>query len=257
MSWLFAPGLFESGPVGTALLVGGSAALVSGAIGVFTVMRGQAFAGHALADVSSAGGAASFLLGVNPLAGFLVMGVLGAAGMEFFRAGTTRERDLATGIVLGAGLGLAALLLAIDPAIAPTAVLVGVAALATLAALFRPLLLCSIDPALAAASGVPVRLVGLLHLMALALAVSLSALTVGAILSTALLIGPAAIALRLARSPLGAVALAALLGLAITVLGIVVAYDSEDWTGRSWPASFCIVLVLFAAYVATPARRRS
>ena len=93
--------------------------------------------------------------------------------------------------------------------------------------------------------------------MALALAVSLSALTVGAILSTALLIGPAAIALRLARSPLGAVALAALLGLAITVLGIVVAYDSEDWTGRSWPASFCIVLVLFAAYVATPARRRS
>ena len=279
MSWLFAPGLFESGPVGTALLVGGSAALVSGAIGVFTVMRGQAFAGHALADVSSAGGAASFLLGVNPLAGFLVMGVLGAAGMEFFRAGTTRERDLATGIVLGAGLGLAALLLeldvtrhsttgaavtvmfgslfAIDPAIAPTAVLVGVAALTTLAALFRPLLLCSIDPALAAASGVPVRLVGLLHLMALALAVSLSALTVGAILSTALLIGPAAIALRLARSPLGAVALAALLGLAITMLGIVVAYDSEDWTGRSWPASFCIVLVLFAAYVATPARRRS
>ena len=279
MSLLFAPGLFDSGPVGTALLVGGSAAVVSGAVGVFTVMRGQAFAGHALADVSSAGGAASFLLGVNPLLGFVVMGVLGAAGMELAPAGNPRERDLATGIVLGAGLGLAALLLeldvthhsttggavtvmfgslfAIDPAVAPWAMLVGVAALATLVVLFRPLLLSSIDPRLAAARGVPVRLVGLLHLVALALAVSLSALTVGAILSTALLIGPAAIALRIARRPLGAVLLAAALGLAITAAGIVLAYDSEFWTGRSWPASFCIVLVLFAVYLATPARRRS
>ncbi len=275
---IFAPGLFASAPVGTALLVGGSAALVSGAVGVFTVMRGQAFAGHALADVSSAGGAASFLLGVNPLAGFLVMGVLAAAGMELSAAENTRERDLATGVVLGAGLGLAALLLqldvtrhtttgaavtvmfgslfAIDPAIVPLAVTVGIAALATLAVLFRPLLLSSIDPSLAAVAGVPVRLVGLLHLVALSLAVSLSALTVGAILSTALLIGPAAIALRVARRPLGAILLASVLGLAITAGGILLAYDSQYWTGRSWPASFCIVLVLFAAYLAAPGRRR-
>ena len=93
------PGFLTSGPVHTAIVVGGGAALVSAVIGVFTVMRGQSFAGHALADVSSAGGAASFLLGVNPLLGFLVMAVLAATGMELVRIRRARERDLVTGVV--------------------------------------------------------------------------------------------------------------------------------------------------------------
>ena len=66
----------------TATAIGGAAAIVSGVIGVFTVIRGQSFAGHALADVSSAGGAASFLFGVNPMLGFLGMAVLAPVSME-------------------------------------------------------------------------------------------------------------------------------------------------------------------------------
>ena len=62
LSLLFEPGFFASEPVRTAAAVGGAAAVVSGAVGVFTVSRGQSFAGHALADISSAGGAAAFLL---------------------------------------------------------------------------------------------------------------------------------------------------------------------------------------------------
>ena len=268
---LLETGVFRSQPVHTAVVVGGCAAAVSGVVGVFTVVRGQSFAGHALADVSSAGGAASFLLGVNPLLGFLAMAVLGAAGMELFRAERARERDLVTGVVLGAGLGLAALLLyldvtshsttgaaitvmfgsmfAISPAVTPLALAVGLVTLAMIGLLYRPLLLTSIDADLAAAQGVPVRLIGLLHLVALSLAVSLSAITVGAILSTALLIGPAAIALRVARRPGHAVLLSALIGVAATWIGILIAYDSYDWTGRGWPVSFCIVLVLFTAYL--------
>jgi zinc/manganese transport system permease protein len=55
LSLVFEPGLFTSAPVRTAAVVGGAAAIVSGAIGVFTVIRGQSFAGHSLADVSGAG----------------------------------------------------------------------------------------------------------------------------------------------------------------------------------------------------------
>ena len=270
---VFEPGVFASGPVRTAAMVGGVAAVVSGVVGVFTLWRGQSFAGHALADVSSAGGAASFLLGVNPLVGFVVMGVLGAAGMELFRAERARERDLLTGIVLGAGLGLASLLLyfdvtthsangaaitvlfgsmfAIPAAIVPWAALVGVGTLGMVAVLYRPLLLSSVDAELAAVRGVRVRLVGLAHLVALALAVSLSAMTVGAILSTALLVGPAAIALRVADRPWVAVLLAAPIGVGVTWGGILLAYDSYAWTGgRGWPVSFCIVLVVCVAYLA-------
>jgi zinc/manganese transport system permease protein len=111
---VFAAGFFASGPVQTAAVIGGGAAVVSAIVGVFTILRGQSFAGHALADVSSAGGAASFLLGVSPMLGFLGMAVLAAGAMEVLGVRRARERDLVTGIVLGAGLGLTALLLYFD-----------------------------------------------------------------------------------------------------------------------------------------------
>jgi zinc/manganese transport system permease protein len=274
MSLLFEPGLFTSTPVQTAAVIGGAAAIVSAVVGVFTVIRGQAFAGHALADVSSAGGAASFLLGISPLLGFFAMGAIGAAGVELARARQPRERDLVTGIALGAGLGLTALLLHLDVTTHSTtgaavtvmfgsmfaipgammlpAVAVTVIALCAVAALYRPLLLSSLEPELATVRGAPVLMTGLVHLVVLALAVALSALTVGAILSTALLIGPPAAALRIASRPGPAVLAAVVIGLGATWGGIVIAYDSYDWIGgRSWPVSFCIVALIFLIYLAS------
>ena len=269
---LVAPGFFDSEPVHTAAVIGAAAAIVSGVVGVFTVIRGQSFAGHSLADVSSAGGAAAFLLGINPLLGFIGMGVLAATSMELVRVDRATERDLVTGIVTGAGLGLAALLLyldattssttgaavtvmfgsmfAIPASMIPPAVAVGLGALFAIGVLYRPLLLCSVDPDLAAVRGVPVRLIGLLHLIVVALAVALSAITVGAILSTALLIGPAAIALQLTKRPGTAILMAAGIGIATTWGGILLAYDSYEWSGgHGWPVSFCIVALIFAGYV--------
>ncbi|HVW91986.1 MAG TPA: metal ABC transporter permease [Devosia sp.] len=278
MDWLlqavFAPGFFSSQPVRIAMIVGGAAAIVSGVVGVFAVMRGQSFAGHSLADISSAGGSAAFLVGANPLLGFVAMALLGGAGMEAFRVRQLRERDLVTGVVTGAGLGLSALLLylsvtttstrgaaitvmfgsmfSISQAIMPLAVAIGAAALLLVALLYRPLLLSSLDAELAAVQGVPVRLIETLFLMMLALAVSLSAITVGAILSTALLVGPAATALRLASRPGRALLLAPVVGLVATFGGILIAYDSYGWTGgRGWPVSFCIVALTFLFYLAT------
>jgi zinc/manganese transport system permease protein len=272
MTAIFEPGFFTSSPVHIAMIIGGGAAVVSGVVGVFTVIRGHSFAGHALADVSSAGGAASFLLGINPMLGFLGMAIVAACGMELIGVRRARERDLVTGIMLGAGLGLSALFLyfdvtsmsttgaaitvmfgsmfAIPGSVIPLALVTGFGALLVSGLLYRPLLLSSLDPDLAEIRGVNVRLVGLLHLLVLALAVALSAMTIGAILSTALLIGPAAIALRLAKRPGWAVILAALIGLGATWGGILLAYDSFYWTpGHGWPVSFFIVTVIFLAYV--------
>jgi zinc/manganese transport system permease protein len=274
LSDLFAPGFFASNPVHTAAVIGGGAAIVSAVIGVFTVIRGQSFAGHALADVSSAGGAASFLLGVSPMLGFLGMAVLAAGAMELIGIHRARERDLVTGIVLGAGLGLTALLLYFDvttrsttgaavsvmfgsmfaiPASLILPVLaVGCGVLLVVIVIYRPLLLSALDGTLAEVQGINARLVGLLHLLMLALAVTLSAMTIGAILSTALLIGPAAAALRLAKQPGLAICLAALIGLGATWGGILLAYDSYNWTpGHSWPVSFFIVSLIFAIYLLT------
>lgn len=269
---VFEPGFFTNGPVHVALVVGGGAAVVSAVVGVFAVMRGQSFAGHALADISSAGGSASILFGVAPLLGFLVMAALGAIGMELAGTRQIRERDLITGIVLGAGLGLTALFLyldvtatsatgaantvmfgsmfAISPASVPLTLAVAAVALTINLILYRPLLLIALDPDLAAIRGVAVRWFGLAHLLALALAVALSAMTIGAILSTALLIGPAAAALRLAKRPGISIAIAAGIGLVATWGGILLAYDSFYWTpGHGWPVSFFVVTIVFACYL--------
>jgi zinc/manganese transport system permease protein len=109
-----------------------------------------------------------------------------------------------------------------------------------------------------------VRLTGILFLVALALAVELSALTIGAVLSTALLIAPAAAALRLTRRVGFAILISIGIGVGSTWLGIVISYESYGWSdgAHSWPVSFCIVVVAFAAYllsgIAVPvgARRR-
>ena len=212
---VFEPGFFSSAPVHVALAAGGVVALVSGIVGSFAVVRGQSYAGHALADISVTGGSASFLVGVSPLWGFVGVGVLAAGVMDMIGVQRPRGRDLATGIVRGAGLGLAALFLywdtthsnvtgatitilfgslfTVSSSILPAIVALSVAAVAIVAVLYRPLLLSTVAADLAAARGVSVRLVGLACLVAIALAVSLSAMTIGTILSTALLIGPAAI----------------------------------------------------------------
>ncbi|HEY1703326.1 MAG TPA: metal ABC transporter permease [Trebonia sp.] len=273
------PGFLSSQPVRTALLAGTVIALTSGVVGVLTVIRGQSFAGHSLADVATTGGAGAFLIGVSQFWGFLIVGIVAAAIMELIGVQRRRGRDVATGVVLGAALGLAALFLYLDtqqssttgasftilfgsmfvisPDTVPALVASGLIALALIAVLSRVLLLTSLSPEIAAARGVPVRAVGAAYLATLAVAVTLSAVAIGAVLSTALLIGPAATALRLARSPGKAMAASAAIGTAATWIGILLAYDSYHWppSQHGWPVSFFVVALVLVAYLLSYVRR--
>jgi zinc/manganese transport system permease protein len=187
-----------------------------------------------------------------------------------------RGRDLATGIVRGAGLGLGALFLYFDTthtsttgatitilfgslftvssSLIPVIAVFSLLALGIVLVLYRPLLLSSAAADLAAARGISVRLIGVLCLVAIALTVSLSAITIGAILSTALLVGPAATGLRLTARPGLAMVWAALIGLAATWLGILLAYDSYYWPPgqHGWPVSFFVVTLVLVFYLLSP-----
>jgi zinc/manganese transport system permease protein len=281
--WVFEPGFFASAQVHVAVAIGGVVAVVSAVTGVFTVLRGQSFGGHALGDVSTAGGSGALLIGLSPIAGFVGLGVIGAAVMDLIGVQRVRGRDLATGVVLGAAIGLSALFLYFDTTTGTTTgatqqilfgsifsttsgtiwavVILGVISLASIAAVCRPLLLSTVSADLAAARGIPVRLVGLLYMLALAVSVGLSSLAIGAILSTALLIGPAAAALRLTRRVSWALAIACLIGVLATWLGVLLAYDSYYWGAahQGLPVSFFIVGVIFVTYLASglPAARSS
>lgn len=267
------PGFFSSEDVRVALVVGTLVAIASGTVGVFTVMRGQSFAGEALGDTNTMGGSAAFLAGVSPLWGFAVVGVAAAGAMELIGIQRPRGRDLATGIVLGAFLGVAALLLYLATTLDNTTgatqtilfgsvftvpsstlrlvALLGAVAVGIVGLLYRPLLLSSLSAEMAAARGLHVRALGVAYLLALALAVALAAFTIGTILSTALLVGPAATALRLTRRPGVAILLAGGIGIVAMWLGELLAYDSYAWppVGNGWPVSFFVVTLVFLGYL--------
>jgi zinc/manganese transport system permease protein len=271
--------MLSSGPVLTAFLIGAIAAITSGVIGVFSVLRTQSFAGHSLADIATTGGAGAFLVGVNQFWGFLVAGLAAATAMEAIGVQRRRGRDIATGVVLGGALGIAALFLylgtqhtsrtgasfsilfgsifVVAPETVPAIIAAGVVALTTVAVLARRLLLTAVAPELARARGVSVRLTGIIFLGSLAVVVSLSAVAIGAVLSTALLVGPAATALRITRSPGQAVLVSAVTGLAATWTGIALAYESYYWppAGHGWPVSFFVVALVLVAYLLSYARK--
>jgi zinc/manganese transport system permease protein len=264
---------FGSGPVQLALVVGTLVAAVSALVGVFTVLRRQSFAGHALADLGAVGGSAAFLIGIPQLLGFVGAGIVAAGLMEVVGIKRVQGRDVATGIVFGLGLGLTALFLyldtqragtsnaaisvlfgslfVIDASVLPLVIALSIVACLIVVLFYRWMLVDSLSQDLAAVRGIPVQLTGILFLVALALAVELSALTIGAVLSTALLIAPAAAALRLTRRVGFAILISIGIGVGSTWLGILISYESYSWFSgaHSWPVSFCIVLVAFVAYL--------
>jgi zinc/manganese transport system permease protein len=270
---LFEPGFFTSAPVRTALIISAVTAVVSAVVGVFVVVRSQSFAGHALTDVATAGGSAAFFFGVSPLLGFIGGGVIGAGAMDLIGVARERRRDLATGIVLATALGLAALFLyldttkgastgatqqllfgsifTIDPSTVPLVVALSALALAIVVVINRPLLLSSLSVELTRARGINVRVVGVLFMIAMSVSVGLSSIAVGSILSTALLIGPAAASVRLTKSLRASLIVAGLLGVATAWLGILFAYDSFYWvpSSQGLPVSFFIVSLIFIAYL--------
>jgi len=276
--WLFEPGLFTSAPVRTALAVGTVAAVVSAVVGVFTILRGLAFAGHALTDVAATGGSGAVLVGASPLSGFLSGALIGAGAIAVSEGPESHHREIATGVVLSAATGLSALLLYLDAtttattgvtqrvlfgslfstsaSTVPLTVVLGTAVLVLTAVIARPLLLTSLSRELARARGIRVTLVSSAFLLIVAMAVGLSALTVGSLLSTALLVGPAAAAVRWTARIGRALLLASAIGVLSTWLGVVIAYDSYNWMPhqRSLPVGFSVVVVIVTVYLLSAMR---
>ena len=182
----------------------------------------------------------------HSIVGALILIVIGALFLYFDTTHTSTTGATIT-ILFGS-------LFTISSSLIPVIAAFSLPALGIVLVLYRPLLLSSAAAELAAARGTSVRLVGVLCLIAIALTVSLSALTIGAILSTALLIGPAATGLRLTSRPGLAMVWAALIGLAATWLGVLLAYDSFYWGSarHGWPVSFFVVTLILVFYLLSP-----
>jgi zinc/manganese transport system permease protein len=244
----------------TAFLAGAAVAVVAGAVGFFLVLRQLTFAGHALSHVGFAGATGAILVGVSPLWGLLAFTLAAGAAMGLL-GDRLRGRDVAVGIILSLALGLGVLFLSLytSHATQATAILFGnvlavdrdtfwsllalsVISVSALAAISRPLLFATLEPDLAEAKGVSLRLLSVLFLSIVAVAVAEASQIVGVLLVFALMVGPAAAALRLTSRLGWAMALSILLALLETWAGICLAFVTD------WPTTFWIVCLSCLAY---------
>jgi zinc/manganese transport system permease protein len=247
----------------TATLVG----VVAGVVGFFVVLRGSAFPAHAIPKGAFAGAAGASLLGISTLAGLAVFSLLGALGIGIL--GRRGRNDVVTALALVMMLALGAAFLSqttqYEPEIysllfgeilgvstgqiLPIAAL-GLVCIAAIAVLYRPLMLTSIVPEIAAAKGVRGYRTEIAFLIIVALATTMTGPVVGALLIFSLMIGPPAAARSLTSRPGLAMALSVVIAL-ITVWAAIAASYLYNWpvgffvgalaalsygAGRSWAA---------------------
>jgi zinc/manganese transport system permease protein len=256
--------------VQNALCGGLIVAVLAAFVGYFVIVRGAAFATHALSQIGFAGAAGAVLLGIEPLLGLIAFALLGALGLGAFST-RSRSSDVATALVLVCALGTGALFLALERDYASDVfsllfgTIVGVdrgdvlltaaaavCALAVLGAIARPLLFATVARDAALISGVPVRALDFTFFGIVALAAAVTVPIVGTLLVFSLTIGPAAAATRLSSQPRTAIVTAAAFGAFAVVCGIGLAYETD------WPVGFYISAIVMLQYVSarTYAARR-
>ena len=250
-----------------AFVAGTAIALAAGVVGYFVVLRSQVFSGDALSHAAFTGALGALAAGVDLRLGLFVVTISVALGMGAIgRRG--RADDVVIGVVFTWVLGLGVLfqtlfttrhlssgngaasvnvlfgsILGLSGGDARLAALIGVGACAAVLVAGRPLLFASIDEAVAAARGVPVRLLGLGFLALVGVAAAEATQAVGALLLVGLVAAPAGAAQRLTDRPWRGLALAALLAVAAVWCGLVITY-----LDGSMPPSFAIMAVATAEY---------
>jgi zinc/manganese transport system permease protein len=236
-------------------------AIVAGCVGYFLVLRGQTFAGHALAHVGFTGATGAVLIGASPIAGLVLLTVAAGIGMGLL-GDRLANRDVAIGLVLALALGLGLLflhfftsfatqatsllfgnILAVSPSMVWMLLALGMLCLSILGIISRPLLFASLQPELADAKGVHLKLLSAVFLAIVALATAECAQVVGVLLVFALMVGPAATAQRLTTKITSGVLLSAALALIEAWSGLALAFYTD------WPTSFWITAISTAIYL--------
>ncbi len=247
--------------VQTSLLASAVLGLVAGLLAPLIVARGMAFAVHGTAELAFTGGAAALLLGISVGLG-AVFGAVAAALIFGILGLRQRERDSVIGVVLAFGLGLGVLMLALYEGrsanqfglLVGSIVSVGstdllllalcaVVVIGTLLVLYRQLLFASTDPDVAAAHGVPVRLLAPIFAVLIGLTTALAVPVVGAILVLSVMVIPGAAAARVTSDPVVATVLAVVFAETALIGGTVMSL------APGLPISGYVATVMFLIYV--------
>nr|WP_325209798.1 metal ABC transporter permease [Salinibacterium sp.] len=247
--------------VRNSIIAGAVLGIVGGLIGPFVMSRDLAFAVHGISELSFAGAAAALLLGINVVAGS-IGGSLLAALIIGLLGNRARERNSIVGVMMPFGLGLGILFLAlyegraankfglltgqivsVDNPQLGLLLVIGAIVVVGLVIMWRPLTFSSVDPDVARARAVPVTAISITFMVLLGLATAISIQIVGALLVLALLVTPAAAAMRVTASPLITPILSVVFAVVSVVGGIMLSL------GGALPISPFVTTISFTIYL--------
>ncbi len=255
-----------------AVLAGLGVALVAGPLGAFVVWRRMAFFGSTLAHSALMGVALGLLFDWNPVIGVIVICVIVSLALAILRTRSRLADDTLLGILahgtLAIGLVAVAFLETVrfdlmgylfGDILAVTVVDLiwiyggGIAVVAVLIAIWRPLLAITVHEELARAEGLRVAEINLVFMLLMALVVAVAMKIVGILLVVALLIIPAAAARRFSRTPEQMAIVATVMGMLSVTGGLAGSFGIDTPAG---PSIVLAALILFGLSAALPAMRR-
>lgn len=244
-----------------ALIVG----VLCSVIGCYVVLRSMAFLGDALAHAVLPGIAVAYLLGKNLTLGGLVAALLVAIGIAFFTRQGTLKEDTAIGILFAAALSLGIVLissirtyavdlshilfgnvLGVSPLDLWLTAGTGLLVLGAILIFYRPFLVISFDPVLAATLRLNAESFRLLLLILLSVTIVISMQTVGVGLVAAMLVTPAATAYLLVRRLPAMMVLSAVIGGFSSLAGLFASYFINVASGAAIVLTATVIfLVVF------------
>jgi manganese/iron transport system permease protein len=248
-----------------AIMVG----ILCAVIGCYVVLRGMAFLGDAMAHAILPGVAIAYLLKGNLLVGALIAAVVVALGISLFSKNGTIKEDTAIGIFFAAALSLGVALIsgirsyAVDLSHILFGNVLGVSStdlwmtgilsmivIAAIVILYKPFMVISFDPILAATLRMPANLLRSLLLVLIALTVVVSMQTVGVGLVAAMLVTPGATAYLLTRRLSRMLFISALIGGLASITGLYLSFYLNIASGAA--IVLCATFMFIVAYIFAP-----
>ena len=228
--------ILQYGFMQRAFLVGILLAVITPCIGITIVLKRMSMIGDALSHSSLAGVVLGLILGVNPVAGAVVMCIVAALGIEAIRKKIPRYSEVAISIVMSAGIGLAGVLSGfvengaslnsflfgsiVSISEGELALVVVISVLVLAAVLFY----IGFDENAARISGVSVRNINFLFTILTALTVSIASRTVGTLIVSSMLVVPVACGMQMAKSYKGTLICAIIVAVCTTIAGLFLSY---------------------------------